>query len=260
MGITHSCFALSYLLALILTWAANRRWSGRVAAVCVAAGLVAHTAFLLIHQPSSATAYGSLLLLGWLLAVSELLVLTRSQRRAWSQMILPLLVAVVGLARAMPPRDDSSRTWLAGESFWGAVHGGLFLLAAVAVAIGFVASILYLVQASRLRRKLQPLPGMRRLSLESLERANRRAANIAFPLLTLGLLLGAMQGFASPIDWGSVKFLATIGSWTACGLLTYLRYRAHLPGRRLAWVTVATFFVMLLSLVASHPSAAGAHL
>ena len=60
------------------------------------------------------------------------------------------------------------------------------LLAAVGVCVGFLASVMYLVQAQRLRAKIPPGEGMRLLSLERLEAMNRHAINLAFPLLTAG--------------------------------------------------------------------------
>ena len=40
-------------------------------------------------------------------------------------------------------------------------------------------------------------------------------------------------------------------------MLTYLRYAAALPGRRLALLTIATFALLLIVLVAGHPFVRG---
>jgi len=58
-------------------------------------------------------------------------------------------------------------------------------------------------------------------------------------------------------DWASVKIVGTAGVWVVCGLLLDLRYAVHVPGRRLAWVTIAAFSLTLLTLVATHPYAHG---
>ena len=50
-------------------------------------------------------------------------------------------------------------------------------------------------------------------------------------------------------NWLSLKFLGTIGLWVVFLVLTYLRYSATLPGRRLAMFTIATFVLMLVVLV-----------
>jgi ABC-type transport system involved in cytochrome c biogenesis permease subunit len=89
---------------------------------------------------------------------------------------------------------------------------------------------------------------------------SRRAINLAFPLLTVGLLLGIIRVPAtesSAADWTAAKVLGTIGLWVVALLLMYLRYGAHMPPRRLAMLTIAAFGLMLITLVASHPFAAG---
>src|SRR5262249_56124815 len=77
-----------------------------------------------------------------------------------------------------------------GERFGVVLHAALVLLAAVGVCVGFVASVMYLVQVRRLKAKVPPGRGVRLLSLERLEEMNRRAVVLAFPLLTAGLLVG----------------------------------------------------------------------
>jgi ABC-type transport system involved in cytochrome c biogenesis permease subunit len=118
---------------------------------------------------------------------------------------------------------------------------------------------MYLVQARRLRRKTNPLGGMKILSLERLEAMNRRAINAAFPLLTAGLLLGGVllrQEHGVAQQWYSLKVLGTGGLWVVSLLLLYMRYGVHVAGRRLAWLSILAFLVMLGVLMATHPFAA----
>jgi ABC-type transport system involved in cytochrome c biogenesis permease subunit len=137
----------------------------------------------------------------------------------------------------------------------------LLLLAAVGISVGFLASVMYLVQARRLRKKRNPLGGMKMLSLERLEGMNRRAVNGAFPLLTLGLLLGAVllkQYHDIADNWFSVKVLGTVGLWVVFVVLLYLRYAAHVPGRRLAFLTIVAFALVVVVLASAHPFAQSA--
>ena len=67
---------------------------------------------------------------------------------------------------------------------------------------------MYLVQARRLRNKVNPAVVVPMLSLERLETMNRRALNLTFPLLTAGLLVGTLllrhdQGTTQ--NWLSLK-------------------------------------------------------
>src|SRR5205085_3539109 len=119
-------------------------------------------------------------------------------RLAWGVFVLPLVLGLVGLAAAFgrpegaPRQAVPARDWsVQDDRFWALVHAGALFLAAVGLCVGFLASLMYLVQARRLRAKRPPGRGLRLLSLERLEAMNRRAITAAFPLLTVGIVLVA---------------------------------------------------------------------
>ncbi len=265
-GISRLCFGASYAVALgleVLQLARPRRVQRLAGLLFGAAGLLAHTLFLAVQRPTLQSQYGSLLLLAWVLAVFYLYGSVHHRRLAWGIFVLPLVLGLIVLAGRFapapgspPPGPDDYFDSLRGERFWGGVHGGLLLLAAVGVCVGFLASVMYLIQARRLRAKLAPYQGVRLLSLERLEAMNRRAVNLAFPLLTVGLLLGGLLMIHSrgPAEaWTAGKVLGTAGLWVLFVVLLYLRYGLHLRGRHLAFGTIAAFAVLLLTLAAAHP-------
>ena len=263
-GITHACFGLSYLLAFAFELA-RLVWPGaawRVAALGLgAAGVFAHTAYIFFNQPTPAAPYGSLLLLAWVLALFYLYGTVHYARQAWAVFVLPLVIGLVGLSLALVATTHDAApvdvpAWLSGPRFWGAVHGSLLLLAAVGVSVGFLTSIMYLIQARRVRNKVNPARVVPMLSLERLETWNRWAVNVAFPLLTAGLLVGSLllgEEHGSAENWFSLKVLSTAALWVVFLVLLYLRYATNVPGRRLAAFSVAAFGVLLIALVASHP-------
>ncbi|OWK40310.1 cytochrome c biogenesis protein CcsA [Fimbriiglobus ruber] len=264
LRVSLACFGLSYALALLLELA-RLRWPGRVPRIAGLAfgalGLFAHTLYLLVNQPTPAAPFGGLLAVAWVLAVFYLYGAVHHANRAWAVFVLPVVLGLVVLALThaadpSPESDPEAVAWPAAIRFWGAVHGLLLLLAAVGVCVGFLASVMYLVQARRLRDKTNPLGGMKLLSLERLEAMNRRAVNLAFPLLTVGLLLGGVllrhyDDLADTVF--SVKVVGTICLWLVFLVLLYLRYSAHVPGRRLALCTVLAFGLMIVVLAAAHP-------
>lgn len=267
-GVTHACFALSYLCALLLelgrTFWPGKGW--RVAGLAFgAAGLVAHSAFILFHQPTPAAPYGSLLLLAWVLALFYLYGTVHHAKQAWAVFVLPVVIGLVGLSLALATAAPGASTfvvpdWAAGDRFWGATHGLLILGASVGISVSFLASVMYLFQARRLRKKLAPGGAVPMLSLERIETMNRRALNVAFPLLTAGLLVGTLllsQGHVAGDNWLSLKVLTTAALWVVFLVLLYLRYGGHVPARRLALLSVAAFAILLVALVAAHPFAEG---
>ena len=266
-GITHACFGLSYLVAFFLE-VARLIWPAagwRAAAIGFGlAGVFAQTAYIALHHPTPAAPYGSLLLLAWVLALFYVYGTVRRDRQVWAVFVLPVVIGLVGLSLALaaaadtPPVDVPS--WLTGEHFWGAVHGVLILGAAVGVSVGFLASVMYLVQARRVRNKVNPARVVPLLSLERLERMNRRAVNTAFPLLTAGLLVGTLlvtTEHGPPETWLSIKVLSTAGLWVVFLVLLYLRYATSVSGRQLAILSVVAFGLMLVAMAAAHPYATG---
>lgn len=267
-GVSHACFALSYLCAFLLELA-RLIWPGKgwraAGLVFGAAGLFAHTAYLLFNQPTPAAPYGSLLLLAWVLALFYLYGTVHYAKQAWAVFVLPVVLVLVGLSLLLVTAEPEATKftvpeWASGERFWGVIHGVLILLASVGVSVGFLASVMYLIQARRLRRKIAPDSVVPMLSLERLETMNRRALNVAFPLLTVGLLVGTLllqHDHALGDNWLSIKILSTAGLWLVFLVLLYLRYGAHVPARRLSLLSIVSFGLLLVALVASHPFAVG---
>ena len=263
-GITRFCFAASYALTLgleLLQLVWPRPVQRLLATGFACAGLLAHTLFLLMRRPPLASQFGSLLLLSWILAVFYLYGSIHYRKLAWGVFVMPVVLGLVVLTSFVPAERDPQSTFfpaldsLRGESFWRFLHGLLLLLAAVGVCIGFMASVMYLVQARRLRAKVMPGQGIRLLSLERLEEMNRRAINLAFPLLTGGVLAGAalMLDRADQLHgWTDPKVLGGMALWLVFALVLYLRYGVHLRGRRLAQLTIMAFVLMLFTLAASH--------
>jgi len=267
-GIYHACFGLSYLVALLLELGRlarpARAWRATGLAFGIV-GLAAHTFYIVVHKPDPATPSGSLLLLAWVLALFYLYGTIHYAKQAWAVFVLPVVILLVTLSYALSRPDTTSAslgvpTWVSGERFWPSFHGTLILLATVGVSVGFLASVMYLVQARRMRNKVNPGQVVPLLNLERLETMNRRALNIAFPLLSAGLLLGSLllrHNHGLTDNWLSPKVLSTAGLWVVFLVLTYLRYGTSVPPRRLALLSIAAFALMLVALGTAHPFATG---
>jgi hypothetical protein len=260
--VTLVCFAASYACALALE-IAHLFWPGPVLRILrtgfMAAGLLAQTLYLLGHWPPLESPFGSLLFLAWVLAVFGLSGLVHHRRFAWGVFVLPLVCGLVGLAALLPnpatlPTAELPRTSVALGP-WGKVHGILLLLAAVGVCIAFLASVAYLFHAYLLRVKVVPRQGRKLFSLERLETMNRSALNLAFPLLTLGACLGIgllVESSESFGSWTDPKLVSMGLLWLVLALLLYLRYAAHVAGRRLALMTILAFALLLVTLASAH--------
>ena len=122
--------------------------------------------------------------------------------------------------------------------------------------------LLLLVQAQRLKSKTSPRQGLRLLSLERLEAMNRRAIILAFPLLTVGVLVGLVLMVTEQVSgrlrgWTDPRVSASLVLWLDFLLLLHMRYRLHVRGRRAAWLTILAFFLLLVTLVVPHTLSGG---
>ncbi|HLN26612.1 MAG TPA: cytochrome c biogenesis protein CcsA [Gemmataceae bacterium] len=261
--ITIFCFAASYTLALcleLLQLLRPRAFQRLLCSICGIAGLLAHTLFLLVQHPALVSRQGSLLFLAWILAVFYLYGSIHYRRSAWGAFVLPVVLGLTILAHAFDQPSSSSADSqsifaLHGEGFWRMLHVILFVLASVGVCIAFIASLMYLVQARRLRSKAIPGQGLRLFSLERLEAMNRRAINAAFPLLSAGLLIGIalmLEDRDRLEGWTDPRILSTLVLWLVFAVMLYLRYGVHLHGRRVALLTIVAFALLLLTLVTQH--------
>ena len=254
--ITVTCFAASYGVAFALElWHLFRpRPILRYIALGMgAAGLVAHVAYLYMNAVPLQSPTGSLLLLALILAVFYLGEAIHHNRIAWALFVLPIVLSLIALGILLRDTMDApGENW---QSYWGMAHGTLLILAGVGVSIGFIASVMYLVQLRRLQAKLPPSQGVPLMSLERLELMNRRAILWSFPFLTAGLLAGfALQarGGVAVDDWLSPKVLSVMGLWLVFAILLYLRYWVHVRGRQMAIWTMVAFAILVVALIFPH--------
>src|SRR5438067_10662973 len=140
--VTLFCFAASYAVALGLElWHLyQRRPIHRLMAnIFGGAGLLAHTIYLAVQRPPLGWQYGLLLALAWILAIFYLYGSVHHARLAWGVFVLPLVLALVGLAGVFGPPTDDEGGRLTGlfplkdQDVLGAAHACLLVLAAVGV-------------------------------------------------------------------------------------------------------------------------------
>src|SRR5579871_406667 len=134
--VTLFCFEASYTVAFALELLqlirprAAQRWIGLGFG---AAGLLAHTLFLLHHQLPLSSPFGSILFLAWILAVFYFYGSLHHRRVAWGVFVLPVVLGLIGLAdqNRIPLEGGRGAGFyldaLRGERFWGLVHGALLL-------------------------------------------------------------------------------------------------------------------------------------
>jgi ABC-type uncharacterized transport system permease subunit len=259
-GISLTCFAASYAVAWgleLLRLLVGRQLPRLLATAFVVAGLAAHTLYLgyraveLSATPLSSS-FDWCLVAAWLFVAAYLYLSYYHPRAALGLFMLPMAVALV-VAAAFADRAPIA----AGEAsrVWGAVHGIALLAGTLAVMVGFVAGLLYLVQSYRLKHKLPPRPGLKLPSLEWLEKVNSRVIIVSAALIGVGFVAGLIlnvlaregQGslaWSDPVIWSSALMFA----WLLAAAAFNAVYRPARRGRKVAYLTVVSFAFLLVTL------------
>lgn len=257
--ITVFCFTASYAVALALEAVSAWRRFGVHRPVLLGfagAGLFAHAAYLVVRAqevtPPLSSPADWCLLAGLVLAAIYTVVAFLSPRQAIGVFLLPVVLGLIGLARI------ASKVPIAPErasQFWGQTHSWLLILATVTVTIGFLAGLMYLIKSWRLKHKLPPASAFRLPALETLERVNSRSLGLSVWLVAGGFVSGMILVRIAGDDSAGhsravVVSLSAMLGWLVAVEVFRLLYPAARRGRKVAYLTVASFVFLAITLVA----------
>lgn len=131
------------------------------------------------------------------------------------------------------------------QSYWAKIHVPLVVSSYAAFMVSFVLSVLYLVKYYFGR---PTVPWFNTLpSLAQLDVLNYRVVAVGLPLLTLGIITGAMWAHES---WGSYwqwdpKETAALASWIVYLAYMHLHTRNAWRGFRTAWISAGGFLTIM---------------
>jgi ABC-type uncharacterized transport system permease subunit len=131
-------------------------------------------------------------------------------------------------------------------------------LGTVAVTVGFVTGLMYLLQAHRLKKKVRPGQGLRLPSLEWLQRVNGRTISISVFMLAggffTGLVLDRINHAQSRVTlpWSDPVVVSStfLVLWMLVAWLFNSLYKPAQQGRKVAYLTVASFVFLVIALIA----------
>ena len=179
-------------------------------------------------------------LLVLLLAVAVVFVERYAKRPAIAAFITPVMFCVAGLGvlRAARVLPEISNHWLV-------VHIVLSLMAYACFALAFAMASSYLISDHLLKRKqLERLPLLPPLA--SADRVGHGSVMIGLSLFTVSLLVGLLTfwDLGSGVD---PKIPAAALTWCVYAAYLVLRHLAGWRGRRLQWVLVAGFAMVIIT-------------
>jgi ABC-type transport system involved in cytochrome c biogenesis permease subunit len=164
-----------------------------------------------------------------------------------------VFVPSLGLTRYTFPSEGARSDWLIA-------HIAALLAASAALCFSLLASILYLAQERRIKRKIKasddswwvPLDWLP--PLDTIDRIAHTMLLFGFPCMTIGLVIGAVLVQETPLGAAyflDPKVIASFAMWCVYVLLLYLRHRTGLRGRKAAYLSGAVLVAMLIVWVAN---------
>jgi ABC-type uncharacterized transport system permease subunit len=259
-GVNMFCFTASYTVALALEvmglWI-RPKWRRLATVFAALAGMIAHTWYLALRAGQSPWAplssqHDWYLAAAWVLALAYVGFVLYQPRAPMGLFILPITLALIAAAYFASTQPIAT---FQAPRVWGLLHGVFLMLGTVAVLLGFVAGVMYLVQSYRLKHKLPVGERFRLPSLEWLERMNARSLAAAAVLVALGFVTGVLMRLAQRdggLPWTDPVVLSTSGmlSWLVAAEAFRIAYPAARRGRKVAYLTLAGFVFLVVTLAA----------
>lgn len=232
-GVTVSCFLLSYVIVLALELSRlymRIPWRMVIVVAMAIVALLTHGLFIADRFTTSyqdsgqwsfpGTLFDWSLLAAWVLGLVYLILTIRQlniQRpaNAIGSFLLPLVLAMILGALAVRSGQPFERSTTSVA--WRYIHGGSLSIGTVAVALGFGAAMMNIVQKYRLKNK-RPMAGQMRLpSLEYLQTLGRACLVASTISIAGGLVSGVVLNFRrnGAVDWleSGIVFCGALLVW-----------------------------------------------
>jgi hypothetical protein len=261
-GITVTCFVGSYLVAMLLDLTRSVVTIPGRAVMTIGftvAGLFAQAVYLIVRAAGQnavaetgllAGWYDWSLLVAWGLAACFLTLYLRRPDTSVGLFLLPPVLLLVGLASLTRTWAPFSRVEAVG--LWRSIHGLAMMVGTAAVLMGFIAGLMYLTQAYRLKTKQA---GGRRLRLPTLERLqtmNRHCLVVSTVAVGIGLLAGVIMNLNrwGNVAWteGGVILSLVLLIWLMAATAVEFFYPPARQGRKIVYLTLASFGFLVLAM------------
>lgn len=244
-------YAISFICYARYLYGSNP-WVGRLATVCLAAGVLAHYAALLersrwTHTVPYDDLYGSMSLFAWLLAVTYLGLEVYHGQRSVGAFVTLLLIVWTGLVMAFAPNAAAATPPARGPLF--ALHVTLNTLAYAAFGLSFVLSVIYLIQNRVLKARKPGLTFWRFPALDVLEGMSRSSVLVGLVALAVGMSFGFVwqHRLSGQFSAADPKIIITLAIFALYVAYLWLAVSAGWRGARAARICAFNFILVLFS-------------
>jgi cytochrome c-type biogenesis protein CcsB len=243
---------------------ARREQLGRAAKWVLTGGFGVHcltlgARWLATGLTPAASLYEALSFFAWALVGTYLLFDLRYRIAVLGAFICPLALVLMLDDSAAPKQVQPVNPVL--DSWWFPVHVTLAFLGYAVFAVAAMAGVMYLLQERRLKGKKFSGLFHRLPSLDTLDSINYKCLSFGFPLMTMGIISGAIWGNSA---WGSYwrwdpKETGALVVWFLYAALLHGRLTIGWRGRRAAIFAILGFLCLMLTFLGVNLLLGGQH-
>ncbi len=262
VGWENLSFTAAYFLYLAATCCYvfilfhSHRRSGETATLLACAGLILHTAAVILRTLEAERApfsnqfeFASVFAWGIVLAYLVMERFLRFRYRSVGAFVMPVALIVMGYASLLS--RDIQPLMPALQSGWLKVHVGTAILAYGAFTLAFGLSLAYLIRERGERRQRWSALMFRIPTLPLLDHLSRQAVSFGFFMQSLVIITGAIwaeQAWGRFWGWDPKETWSLV-TWFIYAVYLHTRFARGWPGRRAAWLAVIGFACVLFTYI-----------
>jgi len=266
IGLFHAALTLYGLgtLGYLAFLATQREGVARLARLATGLGVLAHTGFFLTRWAASGyfpitNLFESLTFFSWAIVVSFIVLQIRFPAAVVGAIVMPIAFLLAAFSLTLDVAVAPLAPAL--QSNWLYVHTTLAFVGDAFFVIAFAGGVLYLIQERQLKSRHTGAFFHRLPSLDLLDRINYRSLTFGFPLLTLGIITGAIW---AEMAWGSYwqwdpKETWSLITWFIYAALVHARLTVGWRGRKAAWLSIVGFLAVLFTFLGVNLLLGGLH-
>jgi cytochrome c-type biogenesis protein CcsB len=202
---------------------------------------------------------GALSFFAWTIVGAYLIFHLKFRLMILGAFIAPLAACLMIISSTIPGADVSVSPSL--KSLWLTAHVMTSFLGDGMFALTFIAAIMYLIQEHQIKNKKFGSLYNRLPSLETLDSISHHSLMYGFPLLTIGMITGAIyaqHALGSYWRWDPKEVWSLI-TWLLYAALLHERLAVGWRGRRAAFMAIFAFLVLIFSFVGASVWLSGYH-
>jgi cytochrome c-type biogenesis protein CcsB len=251
---------LAYLAYIIFL----REPLSKLAPTIVSIGFVSHTLALIMryaeagHTPVT-NLYESLSFFAWMIMGVLLIVSLKYKVKILGAFVTPIALILMLFAFTLPREILPLAPVL--RSFWHPLHVVFAFLGNAIFALAFCCGVMYLIQEKQLKSKKLGAITKRLPPLKVLDDLNYQSLKFGFPLLTLGIITGAVwanYAWGRYWDWDPKETWSLI-TWLLYAALLHQRLTVGWRGRKAAIMAIVGFLAVLFTFLGVNLLLSGLH-